>query len=335
MSNKVLYFPYINVPSSAWFTRMLLYWDNVATIVPTNYMYNPEKFDDYTRSLLKEKLLEHIFPAQYTFGIPDFAGSFIEIIEPSDDLTRRQKLFKEGKTVKIHAEKLDKIALTLKDLQLAEPQSIYGWWNIEKNTADEFMCYLAAFLGRHPDLDYVPITDQIRSLLPLAAVDSQVTNIDHTITELRIQVLEKALPSPRSALSPYEILKFKETHGTELSRFRLKIERELTLLADFNDISLQQKSLNLLKETIELETAEIVGQMKSHGWSDTVFGKLCPFLGAFPVIGAIPKIVNAVYKVFDKTIPSPKFFRANCTTIFCGCNFKQLQYTDTISPFLG
>ncbi len=39
------------------------------------------------------------------------------------------------------------------------------------------------------------------------------------------------------------------------------------------------------------------------------------------------------YLIF--TIPSPNFFRANCTTTFCGCNFKHIQYTDTISPFFG
>jgi hypothetical protein len=27
-----LYFPYIGVPKTAWWTRTMLYWDNVATI---------------------------------------------------------------------------------------------------------------------------------------------------------------------------------------------------------------------------------------------------------------------------------------------------------------
>jgi len=30
MANKVLYFPYIDVPQSTWLTGMLLYWDAVA-----------------------------------------------------------------------------------------------------------------------------------------------------------------------------------------------------------------------------------------------------------------------------------------------------------------
>lgn len=35
MARKVLYFPYISVPESAWFTRVLLYWDEVGSIVPS------------------------------------------------------------------------------------------------------------------------------------------------------------------------------------------------------------------------------------------------------------------------------------------------------------
>lgn len=34
MSDKVLYFPYIDVPQSAWLTRMLLYWDTVGLSCP-------------------------------------------------------------------------------------------------------------------------------------------------------------------------------------------------------------------------------------------------------------------------------------------------------------
>jgi hypothetical protein len=30
-----LYFPYIGVPDTAWWTRTVLYWDHVATIVTT------------------------------------------------------------------------------------------------------------------------------------------------------------------------------------------------------------------------------------------------------------------------------------------------------------
>jgi hypothetical protein len=34
MESRALYFPYIRVPEAGWFTRTLLYWDGVRTIVP-------------------------------------------------------------------------------------------------------------------------------------------------------------------------------------------------------------------------------------------------------------------------------------------------------------
>jgi hypothetical protein len=34
MADAVIYFPYIRVPDNEWFTRVLLYWDQLGTIVP-------------------------------------------------------------------------------------------------------------------------------------------------------------------------------------------------------------------------------------------------------------------------------------------------------------
>ena len=38
MEADALYFPYIKVPKSAWFTRILLYWDKVGAIIPSDYV---------------------------------------------------------------------------------------------------------------------------------------------------------------------------------------------------------------------------------------------------------------------------------------------------------
>ncbi|WP_203711426.1 hypothetical protein [Asanoa siamensis] len=62
-----LYFPFINVPSTAWWTRTLLYWDRVGTIVPHSYRHEPENLGLHTLELIREGLLD-----QYP---PDFAGS--------------------------------------------------------------------------------------------------------------------------------------------------------------------------------------------------------------------------------------------------------------------
>jgi len=42
MKNSVIYFPYIRVPESPWLTQMLLYWDQLSSIVPYDFIADPE-----------------------------------------------------------------------------------------------------------------------------------------------------------------------------------------------------------------------------------------------------------------------------------------------------
>jgi len=37
MSEAAIYFPNINVPERAWFSRVLLYWDEIGSIGPYGY----------------------------------------------------------------------------------------------------------------------------------------------------------------------------------------------------------------------------------------------------------------------------------------------------------
>ena len=80
MKNKVLYFPYINVPNSDWFTRMLLYWDEVGAIVPYDYIEYPEKLREHTRSLVEACLVRQVIPGEHIHRIPSFRDSFSEYL---------------------------------------------------------------------------------------------------------------------------------------------------------------------------------------------------------------------------------------------------------------
>ena len=115
---------------------------------------------------------------------------------------------------------------------------------------------------------------------------------------MRLQILEDALPGPAEPLEAHEIELFKDRHGNQLSRFRREIELELTTLMDMNDFDLQQRRLELFKEKVHEETADIRSKMEKYGWKNLVFGKLCALLAAVPGISTVPKIINAVYKAF-------------------------------------
>jgi hypothetical protein len=72
MVDKVLYFPYIRVPGNEWFTRVLLYWDEVGSIVPSEYIYRPESLGTYMRELVQAQLVRQVLPGDYIPKIPKF-----------------------------------------------------------------------------------------------------------------------------------------------------------------------------------------------------------------------------------------------------------------------
>ena len=69
MGNNVLYFPNIIVPGSARFTRMLLYWDTVGTIIPAEFMQRSEELGEHTRSLLEAQLLTAVIPGMHLYKV--------------------------------------------------------------------------------------------------------------------------------------------------------------------------------------------------------------------------------------------------------------------------
>lgn len=81
MLGKVLYFPYIRVPENVWFTQVLLYWDKVGSIVPSEYIRRPEKLGSYMGELVQADLVKPVVPPDYTYKIPRFREAFLELVD--------------------------------------------------------------------------------------------------------------------------------------------------------------------------------------------------------------------------------------------------------------
>jgi hypothetical protein len=63
MTDKLLYFPYINLPNTDWTVRTLLYYEKVGSIVPDDFFYAPEKnYDPFMLELVKQELVFPINP---------------------------------------------------------------------------------------------------------------------------------------------------------------------------------------------------------------------------------------------------------------------------------
>jgi hypothetical protein len=62
IADSVLDFPTIRPPESEWFSRVLLYWDRVGTILPRHYSRDHTFLRPYTSALLDAGLLTPIAP---------------------------------------------------------------------------------------------------------------------------------------------------------------------------------------------------------------------------------------------------------------------------------
>src|SRR4051794_9730950 len=77
-----LYFPYINVPDEGWFNRVLLYWEQTATIVPREVAERSSIISDYMNKLRRAVLLEFVAPDSVLFERNGtFAPGFFAALE--------------------------------------------------------------------------------------------------------------------------------------------------------------------------------------------------------------------------------------------------------------
>ncbi|HYU54292.1 MAG TPA: hypothetical protein VEK37_15170 [Gemmatimonadaceae bacterium] len=319
MSHQVLYFPYIAVPQSVWLTQILLYWDQVGSIVPYEYIDHPEALGPYMQQLLREELVVQIQPGAYLRNVPRFAEAFVRYLNSlGSELEVRQRAFAAGRRerihdekmgkagrrgvprrpiAQIHIEKLDDVSQALEQAGLAST-SRYPWIDVERETANDFMCYLATCLGQVPEVDALPITDTGRALDKVLTSGVEKREVDAQVQVLRMQVLEKILPVPMHELEPGDIRQFKDKHGAALGHFRQRVQEELVILADMNNENLKSERMALFVARAREETREIQSWMKDARWKGgaaNVGGIVSAVPGAPQFFGLLNAVREAVF----------------------------------------
>jgi hypothetical protein len=74
-----LYFPYIDVPDRPELARVLLYWDELGTIVPESFA--DEGLGPRTRDLVSAGLVRAVDPRDYYDGLRDFDEGFLGLVD--------------------------------------------------------------------------------------------------------------------------------------------------------------------------------------------------------------------------------------------------------------
>jgi hypothetical protein len=197
MKSCAIYYPYIRVPKSPWFTRILLYWDEVGAIVPYEYIQEPERLGQYMAGLVRERLVIQVVPGVHLWKVPRFAEAFLDYLDK-----RAGSLPKAAPWERVHMEKLQDLGekLCARGVARKEPGSPYSpWYELEPRVADDFVAYLAAVLGQLGGEDgFSPLTDQEGHLDPFLPAAPSMGRRE----PIRKLVLGELLPGPVEAVQP-------------------------------------------------------------------------------------------------------------------------------------
>ncbi|NJD90411.1 MAG: hypothetical protein FIA91_02675 [Geobacter sp.] len=277
MKSCAIYYPYINVPRNSWFSKILLYWDEVGAIVPSEYIEDPQRLGPYMRELVKEQLVTQLVPGMYLWNLRNFATAFIQHI---DNNYRPHPFLYRIPWVKIHMEKLQDVGDMLVEKQLARRNPLDGgaWYEVEPRIANIFMAYLAAVLGQTVSQDrFYPITDNERLLNPFIPH----SKFNKEANFVRKVVLEGVLPSPARAVEPGQLADFKSKYSKELKAFRREVEGRVAEIAIIEDDGARIFRLNQAKSSMQEIVEELSSRMtEEKKWPKVTFSDFCAIGGS-------------------------------------------------------
>ncbi|PEJ54004.1 hypothetical protein CN899_12150 [Bacillus thuringiensis] len=290
---KILYFPSISIPKSQWLMGALFYWDKVGSIVPLEFLDEPNLLGEHMRKLVEAGLIEQVVPEEHLWNVPNFEEAFINFIDNSPVFLPISNLGKLGligqngvikTTTEIHMGKLRSLGQKLEQRGLAT-KGRGSWYTVEGYTASNFMTYLATVLGTITE--YTPLTDSYNELSYFLPKTEKEHTRDLLKEQLRARIIEKILPVPVSVEDPYDIFRFKEKHYDRLTRFRRYIEEFILNLELLPEYQVEER-IKIFSENSHDEIREISDRMESFKWRMINFATLCSI--ASPALGLVKGI---------------------------------------------
>lgn len=283
---SILYYPNIYVDST-WLREVLLYWDEVTSIVPfdlNDMSYDDNDFNQELLWLKKEGVYRELKP-EFLFNNEylnsDFEREVSSRIIPIARRRYSKKCTISARTiVKDNKLKVNKNTYNMElDGQPVHSGKIgyalikilekYGnintydeWYYIDKVIADRYMSILAKYMAI-ADRRYTGNNTIIGSSKPYEHYAYNIRTNETKCSDIYVeQHLKGILPVPKNDASFDDILNFKKECRNELLKFRLEITNMQ------NDISNNPDRLESIitgyKERIEIETNEIVKASRDY-----------------------------------------------------------------------
>lgn len=317
--DNLLYYPYINIPPSNWTGRALLYYDHIGTIVPLRYFHEPKNYEPFMRELVASELVIPIDPMRSITNPIGIMSPFLDYIKTDNfKLKKRIRKFEESVSNSnskslIHVEKFDgEIFYQLEHAGIAKRQN-GRWYEVESETANELMSYLASVLGA--TLNYLPSTDNYNKRLSVTGERKREFKVRRNQQLKRELILEKLIPFPE-LVGLSKLRSFKDKYADLLNAFKNKIE----LIALDPDIEEGTPIFNEKIKELNLRKEELSKKMNESKLGNIIFGTVCGITAA--IIGVattdsneaalfgFPGLVHAIYsalkveeddKIFDQT----------------------------------
>jgi hypothetical protein len=265
---KALYYPHIVPPSDRWINNVLLYWDKVALIVPTDLAgFEPEEAQRLN-SLIASGLVEVWGPDKLK-EVQDYTLV--------TELKRELKGVKPtGKSAKVNVNRdkfgaqMDPVMRLLHKRNLG---SLDGqWFHMDEHAARLVMMVLARrLLAIH--VEYQPVTDNPMYLRLEAGSERAITDpLNEETIKVRLErhVIRDVIPLVSGAVAPEALAEFKTKHCEDLRRFRQCVDKAAAELMHKNlpDPEFSEAKAKVIRELIE-ERNSLTGVMGFLGATTT------------------------------------------------------------------
>jgi hypothetical protein len=275
--NKLLYYPYISIPNSAWLTQALLYWDGIATIVPAEFLKRPRQFTSFARDLVNQGIIETVQPEEYAYiYYYEFLGFLDWAVKNQDHFKLSETDF--AKQYNLHVGKLGFIATELADCGLARRVDDQ-WYMVNSQLSKAFMTFLAILIGQATEL--TPTTDTYQGMSSLFNIEKQPAYKNSTVVRntLRNSILKEIMPIPKGVQNYAQILRYKDKYHDELVRFRRHIEGFIAVLDGLpNCLQKERRDFFILDAKDEIE--QIKGHMQWFQTPSIEMGTIIPALSS-------------------------------------------------------
>lgn len=274
MPDSALYFPYAEPRRDVALNRVLLYWDQLATITPEPWRYQDQSLEDFVDAglILPIRTREYLDGPGYRDFVAGLEGLLDHVVPGQRPIA----------PVLIHEEKTDRLIREMfHERGLAARGGRTGEVLVEGNAGALYLAYLAHFLARQPGLDMEPITDQ-RLLLEVAA-GFRSFSVETAIDGARSSALSGVLPAPGEWVSAVDLARFKDQHRDELRALRREVEQSALLCAKEADLEVRRRMERDLAERMRERVETVRARMKERRWP-TIDGIVCALVEGAPAI---------------------------------------------------